>query len=98
MNCGAAGSSNSTPSLGTSTCHGVALKRQKRNTFYYVISFFEGGITGVAYGGSRLAAESELHLLAYTTATAIPDLSRVCDLHHGSSQHRILSPLSKARE
>ena len=48
----------------------------------------------MAYGG----VQSELQLLAYATATATPDLSRVCNLHHSSRQHRILNPLSKARD
>ena len=30
------------------------------------------------------------------TATRVP--SRVCDLHHSSRQHQILSPLSEARD
>ena len=34
----------------------------------------------------RLGAESELQLLAYTTATALPNPSRVCDLCHWSQQ------------
>ena len=38
-----------------------------------------------------------LQLLAYTTATAMQDLSCVCDLHHSSWQHQILNPLSKVR-
>ena len=29
----------------------------------------------------RLGDESELQLLAYTTATATPDLSHMCNLH-----------------
>ena len=45
----------------------------------------------------RLGAESELQLLAYTTATATtPDPSH--DLHHNSRQCRILNPLSRARD
>ena len=40
----------------------------------------------------RLGVEWELHLLAYTTATAMPHPWRVCDLHHSSRQHRILNP------
>ena len=40
----------------------------------------------------------ELQLPAYTTATAVPDLSYVCDLHHSSRQHRILNLLSKAMD
>ena len=38
----------------------------------------------------RLGVESELHLLAYATATAIHDPRYVCDLHHSSQQHQIL--------
>ena len=44
----------------------------------------------------RLGVESELQLPAYTIATATPDPSRVCDLHHSSWQHQLLNPLSKA--
>ena len=36
---------------------------------------------GAAYGVPRLGVESELQLLAYTTAKAILDPSCVCDLH-----------------
>ena len=46
----------------------------------------------------RLGVKLELQLLAYTTATAMPDLSHVCDLHHSSWQHWILNPLSEARD
>ena len=47
----------------------------------------------------RLEVESELQLLAYTTATAtaMQDPSCVCDLHHSLRQCQILNPLSKAR-
>ena len=34
----------------------------------------------------RLGVKPELQLLAYATATAMPDLSYVCDLHHSSQQ------------
>ena len=46
----------------------------------------------------RLGVESELQLLAYATATATRDPSRVCDLHHSSRQHQILNPLNEARD
>ena len=46
----------------------------------------------------RLGVKSELQLLAYTTATAMPDLSSVCDLYHSSRQHGILNPLSEAKD
>ena len=46
----------------------------------------------------RLGVQSDLQLLAYSTATATWDLSTVCDLHHSSWQCQILNPLSKARD
>ena len=46
----------------------------------------------------RLGVESELQLLAYATATAMPDLSCVCDLYHSSRQCQNLNPLRKARD
>ena len=46
----------------------------------------------------RLGVELELWLLAYTTATAKPDLSHMCDQHHSSQQHQIFNPLSKVRD
>ena len=48
--------------------------------------------------GPRLGVESELQLLAYTTATATPRLSYVCSLHCSSWQSQILDPLSEARD
>ena len=46
----------------------------------------------------RLGVESEPWLPAYTRATAMLDLSRVCNLHHSLWQCRILNPLSEARD
>ena len=46
----------------------------------------------------RLGVETEVQLPAYTTATAAWGPSRICDLHHSLGQHRILNPLSKARD
>ena len=46
----------------------------------------------------RLGVELELRLLAYTTDTATPDPSRVCELHHSSWQHQIFNPLREARD
>jgi len=46
----------------------------------------------------RLGGEWELELPAYTTATATPDPSQVCDPHHSSRQCRILNPLSETRD
>ena len=44
----------------------------------------------------RLGIKSNLQLPAYARATAMRDLSCVCDLHHGSRQSRILNPRSEA--
>ena len=45
----------------------------------------------------RLGVQPELQLPAYTTVTATPDLSHVCNLHPSSRPHRILNPLSETR-
>ena len=47
---------------------------------------------------SKPGGELELYLLAYTTATTLPDLSCICDLHHSSQQHQILNPLREVRD
>ena len=46
----------------------------------------------------RLRAESELQLLVYATATAMPGPNRICDLHHSSQKSWILNPQSEARD
>ena len=46
----------------------------------------------------RLGVKLELQLLAYTTVTAMQDLSRIFVLHHSSGQRQILHPLSEARD
>ena len=46
----------------------------------------------------RLGVKSELQLPAYTKATAMWDLRRICDLHHISQPHQIPNPLSEARD
>ena len=46
----------------------------------------------------RLGVELELQLPAHTTATAMEDLSCVCNLHHSSWHCWILNPLNEARD
>ena len=46
----------------------------------------------------RLGVQLELQLLAFATAIATPDLSRVCNIHHNSRQCQILNPLREARD
>ena len=65
---------------------------------YYVFFFFLGPHLW-HMEVLRLGMESELQLLAYATATATPDASCICDLHHSSWQRRILiNPLSQTRD
>ena len=45
-----------------------------------------------------LGVKSEPQLPAYTTATAMPDPSCICDLHHSSWQRQILNPLRRATD
>ena len=46
----------------------------------------------------RLGLQSELCLPAYSTATAMWDLSRICDLHQTPPQRQILNPLSQGTD
>ena len=46
----------------------------------------------------RLWVKSEPQLPAYAIATATPDPSCICDLHHSSPQGQILNPMSEARD
>ena len=59
----------------------------------YVFVFFRAA----PMEAPRLGVELELQLLAYTTATAMQDLSPVCYLQHSSQQCWILNLLSEAR-
>ena len=46
---------------------------------------------------ARLGVKLEQQLPAYTTATARPDPSCICNLHHSSRQCRILSPTERGQ-
>ena len=62
--------------------------------FLFVCLLFRA--TPEVYGISQargLIGTSAASLHHSPTATATPDLSRVCDLHHSSRQHWILNPL-----
>lgn len=51
-----------------------------------------------AYGSSQARGQIGVLGVAYTTATAMPDLSHVCNLHYSSWQCQILNPLSEAKD
>ena len=61
-----------------------------------LFNFFGFRATPMAYGSSQV--KLELQLPPYNTATAVRDLSCICDLHHSSRQRWILSALSEARD
>ena len=51
-----------------------------------------------AYGRSQARSSITVELIAYTRATAMPDPSLICDLHHSLWQRWILNPLREARD
>ena len=65
---------------------------------FFFFFFFFLGVYPWHMEFPRPGVESELHLLAYTIATATLDLSHVCDLHHSSWQSWIPDALSEARD
>ena len=66
--------------------------------FFFFLAFVFLGSHLLHMEVPRLRVKLELQPLAYVTATATPDLSRVCSLHHSSQQRWILNPLSEARD
>ena len=66
--------------------------------FYYLFIFSFWGLTPRHMGVPRLGVELMLQLLAYTSATAIPDLNHICDLCCSLWQQQFLNPLSEARD
>ena len=64
--------------------------------YFVVITFLELPLWHMEI--PELGVELELQLPVCTRATATPDPSRVCDLHHSSWQRWILNPLSRARD
>ena len=63
----------------------------------YIYVFFFLGLHPWRIEVPRLVVELELQLMAYATATAMPDWSCICDLCHSSWQLSILNPLSEVR-
>ena len=78
-----------------------SLQRKKCRDITFHFSFFLCVFLGLHLQHMeipRLEVKSELQLPAYATATAMQDLSQVCDLHHSSQQCQILNPLTEARD
>ena len=55
--------------------------------FYFILFYFLGFFraTSTAYGSSQARVQSELHLLAYATATAMPAMSVTFSTAHGNA-------------
>ena len=67
--------------------------------FFFFLTFVFLGPHPRHMAVPRLGVQLELLLLAYTTTTAMPDPSCICNLHHSSQQRQILNPsLNKARD
>ena len=66
--------------------------------FIYLFIVFLGHTCGIWKFKPRLGFELELQLPAYAKATAMLDLSHVCNLLYSSWQCWILNPLSGARD
>ena len=75
---------------------GIIVIINNYTTFFFFLFFLGSHLRHMEV--LRLGVELELQLLAYATATAIPDLSRICKIHHRLGQHWILKPPSEARD
>ena len=71
----------SVATVGSLTCN---LTCQRGNSYRFIFCF--SGPHLPLKEVPRLGGESELHVLAYTTATAMQDPIHVCDLYHSSRQ------------
>ena len=70
-------------------------------TSIYFLLFFGGGHglgPPMTYGSSQARGQIGTAAEIYIIATAIPDLSCICNLHHSSWQCWITDPLSEARD
>jgi len=74
----------------------ISTVQQSDTCIYSFLSFL--GLLPWHMEVPRLGVQSELQPLTYATATATPDPSFVCDLHHSSQQRRTLNSPSKARD
>ena len=64
--------------------------------FIYLVFFLQPHLRHIET--PKRGVESELQLPAYTTATATPDLSHICNVHCSLRQGWILNPLREARD
>ena len=79
--------------MGTPECSFVVLI-----VFFFFFLFLFLGLNLWHIEVPRLGVQSEPYLLAYPTATTMPDPSHICELHHSLWQSQIINPLSEARD
>ena len=65
---------------------------------YYLFIYCLFRAAFAAYGSFQARGPIRAAAASHTTATAMRDPSRICDLHHSSEQCWILNPLSEARD
>ena len=80
-----------------SSLRALCLSVHPKGFFFFFFFFGLFRATPLAYGSSQARGPVGALAAAYTTATALPDLSCICDLH-SSWWHRILNPLSKSKD
>ena len=68
------------------------------NSFSHRFFLFVFAFQGVAYGSSQVRGWIRAVLPAYTTATAMRDLSHICNLHRSSWSCQIPNPLRETRD
>ena len=68
------------------------------NHCWIVSRFSFAGGTPAAYGHSWARDQIGAATAGLCTATAMPDPSHICDLHHSLQQHQILKPPSEAKD
>ena len=72
------------------------LKRKEKDPWDFLLYFLWPHLWHMEV--LRSGVKSKLQPQAYTTATATPGLSHICNLHCSLWQHQILNPLSEARD
>ena len=73
-------------------CHDNTL-----SMFFFLFAFCLFRPAPATYGGSQARGQIRATLPVYTTATATPDLSCICDLHCSSQQRWIPKPTERGQ-
>ena len=85
------------PQPGRNSSQVINLSQKKKKIVFCICSFFLKPALA-AYGSSQATGQITAATEAYTTATATPDPSRICNPCCSFQQRQILNPFSKARD